>query len=270
MANAKGLSLRGGRRPTWRPEREARGSALGVQSRSTRLHRGKVTGEIATAFPRLPRRFAPRNDTSGGYCGAPAPSSGLIPLCKALNERRYRCNRSVRFYRHLVRTGSAFPRLPRRFAPRNDTSGQRSNGNGAAHRIGGTTAASRTGLAVPAPTGPVRIERRLVQIGKCLPEIATAPLGPRNDTSGQRSNGNGAAHRIGGTTAASRTGLAVPAPTGPVRIERRPAYDPFFILHYSLFIISSIPLRGMANHMTKRPEIPCLSCKFPQSRRICH
>ena len=123
MANAKGLSLRGGRRPTWRPEREARGSALGVQSRSSRLHRGKVTGEIATAFPRLPRRFAPRNDTSGGYCGAPAPSSGLIPLCKALNERRYRCNRSVRFYRHLERTGSAFPRLPRRFAPRNDKSG---------------------------------------------------------------------------------------------------------------------------------------------------
>ena len=196
MANAKGLSLRGGQRPTW-------------QSRSSRLHRGKVTGEIATAFPRLPRRFAPRNDTSGGYCGAPTPSSGLIPLCKALNERRYRRNRSVRFYRHLVRTGSAFPRLPRRFAP-------------------------------------------------------------RNDTSGQRSNGNGAAHRIGGTTAASRTGLAVPAPTGPVRIERRPAYDPFFILQYSLFLISSIPLRGMANHMTKRPEIPCLSCKFPQSRRICH
>ena len=84
----------------------------------------------------------------------------------------------------------------------------------------------------------------------CLPEIApqghflalraqgaTAPLGPRNDTSGQRSNGNGAAHRIGGTTAASRTGLAVPAPTGPVRIERRPAYDPFFILQSSVFII---------------------------------
>ena len=116
------LSLRGGRRPTWRPERAARGSALGVQSRRTRPHRGKAIGENATAFPRLPRRFAPRNDTSGGYCGAPAPSSGLIPLCKALNERRYRRNRSVRFYRHLVRTGSAFPRLPRRFAPRNDNS----------------------------------------------------------------------------------------------------------------------------------------------------
>ena len=94
------LSLRGGRRPTW-------------QSRSTRPDHRKAIGENATAFPRLPRRFAPRNDTSGGYCGAPAPSSGLIPLCKALNERRYRRNRSVRFYRHLVRTGSAFPRLPR-------------------------------------------------------------------------------------------------------------------------------------------------------------
>ena len=109
MANAKGLSLRGGQRPTWRPEREARGSALGVQSRSSRLHRGKVTGEIATAFPRLPRRFAPRNDTSGGYCGAPAPSSGLIPLCKALNERRYRRNRFSRFYRQPVRIGSIAP-----------------------------------------------------------------------------------------------------------------------------------------------------------------
>ena len=29
------------------------------------------------------------------------------------SRRRYRRNRSVRFYRHLVRTGSAFPRLPR-------------------------------------------------------------------------------------------------------------------------------------------------------------
>ena len=66
MANAPELSLRGGRRPTWRPEREARGSALGVQSCSTRPHRGKAIGEIVTAFPRLPRRFAPRNDTSGG------------------------------------------------------------------------------------------------------------------------------------------------------------------------------------------------------------
>ena len=41
------------------------------------------------------------------------------------SDRRYRRNRFLRFYRHLVRTGSAFPRLPRRFAPRNDTSGER-------------------------------------------------------------------------------------------------------------------------------------------------
>ena len=50
--NAPGLSLRGGRRPTW-------------QSRSTRLNYRKSFGEIATAFPRLPRRFASRNDNSG-------------------------------------------------------------------------------------------------------------------------------------------------------------------------------------------------------------
>ena len=113
MVETKGLSLRGGRRPTWRPEREARGSALGVQSRGGSCDFADGFPVVRPGTARLPRRFAPRNDTSGGYCGAPAPSSGLIPLCKALNERRYRRNRSVRFYRHLVRTGSAFPRLPR-------------------------------------------------------------------------------------------------------------------------------------------------------------
>ena len=113
------------------------------------------SGENVTAFPRLhpkgtssrfalraPRRFAPRNDNLGECRGAPAPLHGLIPLYKALtarkghaasvkrqsrqrlrSDRRYRRNRLVRFYRHLARTGSAFPRLPRRFAPRNDTSG---------------------------------------------------------------------------------------------------------------------------------------------------
>ena len=86
-----------GASPTWRPERAARGSALGVQSRRTRPHRGKAIGENATAFPRLPRRFAPRNDTSGGCGGAPELSSGLMPLCKAVTDRRYRRNWSVRF-----------------------------------------------------------------------------------------------------------------------------------------------------------------------------
>ena len=36
------------------------------------------------------------------------------------SRRRYRRNRSVRFYRWPVRTASASPRFPRRFAPRND------------------------------------------------------------------------------------------------------------------------------------------------------
>ena len=199
MANAKGLSLRGGQRPTW-------------QSRSSRLHRGKVTGEIATAFPRLPRRFAPRNDTSGGYCGARAPSSGLIPLCKALNERRYRRNRSVRFYRHLVRTGSAFPRLPRPL----------------------------WGLAMTRQGSAAMGTVRRTELAVLLPLRGRAWLSP--PLQGQCGLNDG----------------------------RRMIHSSFFSLPYSLFLISSIPLRGMANHMTKRPEIPCLSCKFPQSRRICH
>ena len=84
------LSLRGVRRPTWRPEREARGSALGVQSRSTRLHRGKVTGEIATAFPRLPRRFAPRNDTSGSAVVYQRPPTVELPCTGRSLRSRWR------------------------------------------------------------------------------------------------------------------------------------------------------------------------------------
>ena len=162
--------------------------------------------EIATA------PLGPRNDTSGGYCGAPAPSSGLIPLCKALNERRYRRNRSVRFYRHLVRTGSAFPRLPR--------------------PLWGL-AMTRQGSAA---MGTVR-------------HTESAVLLPLRGRAGHAPPLQGQYGLNGG---------------------RRMIHSSFFILQYSLFLISSIPLRGMANHMTKRPEIPCLSCKFPQSRRICH
>ena len=162
--------------------------------------------EIATA------PSGPRNDTSGGYCGAPAPSSGLIPLCKALNERRYRRNRSVRFYRHLVRTGSAFPRLPR----------------------------PRWGLAMTRQGSAAMGTVRRTELAVLLPLRGRAWLSP--PLQGQCGlNG-----------------------------DRRMIHSSFFSLPYSLFLISSIPLRGMANHMTKRPEIPCLSCKFPQSRRICH
>ena len=59
------LSLRGVRRPTWRPEREARGSALGVQSRGGSCDFADSFPAIQPGTARLPRRFAPRNDTSG-------------------------------------------------------------------------------------------------------------------------------------------------------------------------------------------------------------
>ena len=72
----------------WRPEREARGSALGVQSRegSCVFAEGFPTIRLCTA--RLPRRFAPRNDNLGECRGAPAPLHGLIPLYKALTARK--------------------------------------------------------------------------------------------------------------------------------------------------------------------------------------
>ena len=130
------LSLRGGRRPTWRPEREARGSALGVQSRSTQPDNRVLPANTAALRDGASRAPPPtRRVRSAGI-------PGNLQLPKALttrkghaasvrrqsrqrlrSERRYRRNRLVRFYRHLVRTGSAFPRLPRRFAPRNDNSG---------------------------------------------------------------------------------------------------------------------------------------------------
>ena len=179
MANAKGLSLRGGQRPTWRPEREARGSALGVQSRSTRLHRGKVTGEIATAFPRLPRRFAPRNDTSG----------------------------------------------------------QRSDGNGAAHRIGGTTADSRTGGACPAPTGPVRIERRPVRIGSAFPRLPRPLWGLAMTRQGGAAMGT--VRRTESAVLLPLRGRAWLSPPlqGQCGLNggRRMIHSSFFSIHYSLF-----------------------------------
>ena len=323
-------------------------------------------------------------------------------------RRRYRRNRSVRFYRHLVRTGSAFPRLPRRFAPRNDTSGQHSHGNGAA-QIESQYCRFAIGRACPAPTGPVRIERRIDKSAvpsrdchgplgasqchrqgsaaweRCTPNrrhycrfARRRGMPPPLQRASADSNGGrctksampsrdchvasllamtrqGSAamgtvrHTESAPTTAARTGLVVPrpyrasarfnggwyksampsrdctAPLGPrndtskgmvhqcppaveflyrrftpakgiaasvrqqsrQRLRRERRYKPrrsryhfnggrrmihssFFSIHYSLFLISSIPLRGMANHMTKRPEIPCLSCKFPQSRRICH
>ena len=104
MANAPELSLRGGRRPTW-------------QSRSTQPDNRVLPANTAALRDGASRTPPPtRRVRSAGI-------PGNLQLPKALTERRYRRNRLVRFYRHLVRTGSAFPRLPRRFAPRNDKSG---------------------------------------------------------------------------------------------------------------------------------------------------
>ena len=49
----------------WRPERAARGSALGVQSQQHSAGSQGTPGENGTACTRFPRRFAPRNDKSG-------------------------------------------------------------------------------------------------------------------------------------------------------------------------------------------------------------
>ena len=109
------LSLRGGRRPTW-------------QSREGSYVFADGFPVIRHCPARFPRRFAPRNDTSGWCSGAPVPLYSLISLHKALttckghaasvrrqsrqrlrSERRYRRNRCLPFYRQPVRIGSIAP-----------------------------------------------------------------------------------------------------------------------------------------------------------------
>ena len=86
MAPASDLSLRGGQRPTWRPERAARGSALGVQSREGSHDFADSLPVIRLGTARLPRRFAPRNDTSGErevhQC---PPAVELLPTGRSLS-----------------------------------------------------------------------------------------------------------------------------------------------------------------------------------------
>ena len=102
-----------------RHRRTRRGSRIVIprseatwESRSTRPHRGKAIGKIATACPRLPRAQSALAMTNllalRHRIRAAKPTA-----CKALTDRRYRRNRLVRFYRQPVRIGSAFPRLPR-------------------------------------------------------------------------------------------------------------------------------------------------------------
>ena len=134
MVNAPDLSLRGGQRPTWRPEREARGSALGVQSR-------EGSCDFAGRLPRY-RDWVLRDchvasllamTRQAGAAVHQCPCAVELPLYKALttrkghaasvrrqsrqrlrSERRYRRNRSrAVLTAALYGTGSAFPRLPR-------------------------------------------------------------------------------------------------------------------------------------------------------------
>ena len=71
---------------TWRPERETRGSALGVQSRRTRPDNRVVIGEIATAFPRL----HPKGTSSRFALRAPRPLWGLAMANLKASRRRMR------------------------------------------------------------------------------------------------------------------------------------------------------------------------------------
>ena len=92
------LSLRGGRRPTW-------------QSRSTRPDHRKAIGENATAFPRLTRRFAPRNDTSGSAVVYQRPPTVELPCTgRSLSAATVKFDSDC-VRRHSVYIGGAFPRL---------------------------------------------------------------------------------------------------------------------------------------------------------------
>ena len=101
-------------------------SDVGISSRHLRFRRGFLVFRACTA--RLPRRFAPRNDKSGGqHCfnggrygsGVPSRDCHVASLLAMTNRR---CVPSLRW---LVLNGSTYLRLPRRFAPRNDKSGGR-------------------------------------------------------------------------------------------------------------------------------------------------
>ena len=114
MAPASDLSLRGGRRPTWRPERAARGSALGVQSREGSHDFADSLPVIRLGTARLPRRFAPRNDTSGErevhQC---PPAVELLPTGRSLSAATGPvgggCHLTIACANRLCSTGRGMP-----------------------------------------------------------------------------------------------------------------------------------------------------------------
>ena len=142
-APAPELSLRGGRRPTWRPEREARGSALGVQSREGTAvpYRPPLKWQTPKygvqrrslrsrwRLCRLTDAASPLRGASALYrdiqprkCSGAPPHSPTVSLrgpegAVAISGRQLRFRRGF----PVIQPGTA--RFPRRFAPRNDTSG---------------------------------------------------------------------------------------------------------------------------------------------------
>ena len=94
-----GLSLRG-------PN-----GAVAISGRQLRFRRGFPVIHSGTA--RLPRRFAPRNDTSGEReVHQRPPAVELLPTGRSLSAATVKFG-SDRVRRHSVYIGSAFPRLPR-------------------------------------------------------------------------------------------------------------------------------------------------------------
>ena len=143
------LSLQGGRRPTWRPEREARGSALGVQSRegSCDFAGGTLSSNHVLPCPaRLPRAQSALAMTHQGNALVHQRPPAIEWLC----TRRSLSAATP----HIL----AFTVLSLTCTDR-----QHSAGSG-----------------MPLPYNGVCDQR------ECLPEIATGAKRPRNDTSGKR------------------------------------------------------------------------------------
>ena len=135
MVNAPDLSLRG-------PN-----GAVAISGRQLRFRRGLPVIQLCTA--RLPRRFAPRNDTSGSAAVHQRPpavewlctrrsvtalQAGNACSANSLTQHPQVCHSEERSDVGISRSGLRFrrglpviqlctARLPRRFAPRNDTSG---------------------------------------------------------------------------------------------------------------------------------------------------
>ena len=157
----------------WRPEREARGSALGVQSREGSYGFADCFPTMLPGTARLPRRFAPRNGNSDSL----APPNHH---CNTRNCRRRSLSAAtdaIGWYVLIgsLQTASAFPRLPR---PRWGLAMTR-QGGAAMHQRPDAVELPCTRRSVSAATdaiGAHHFNDSLYEL-HCLPEIATSAYG---------------------------------------------------------------------------------------------